>query len=111
MKKVPGRKRNKMFEIPRILLTEIDFVPCWHELSWDEKRIALILRVHRMTLPCLEKHRLKNIKREQEIVHGIMKNKSLDEFGLDLSGEHPEDHPVFSRILKKNRRNGQFCRI
>jgi hypothetical protein len=59
-----------------------DFVPCWYELSWQEKETAILLKVHEdfvKLIPAMPK--------DSPIVQGYMNDFGFSDFSGDLKGD------------------------
>jgi len=72
-------------------------MPCWYELSWQEKEPAIILRIH--------KDFIKNLDfkiEELPIVKFLREDFDFNEFSTDFEGDIGFDK-VFKRIGEKNR--------
>jgi hypothetical protein len=64
-------------------------IPCWYELAWDEKKLAIILRAHQdfiETVPI--------ITQETPLIKGLMEEFKFREFIGDLKGNFGFDGSI-----------------
>ena len=74
-------------------------LPCWYELSWNEEKKSIILRLHELFFKTL-----RYIPQEAPIVIGMKK-----EFGLQsFSGDIATKEWGFESVFRRNGEDGRF---